>query len=107
MISPSEQQNKILPWILASRPKTLTAAFVPVFVATAIAFETMRLSNSKVTWFYSFIAVLSAVFIQIGTNLINDALDFKKGADNEKRLGPKRVTQSGLLSSKQVMLGGF
>jgi 1,4-dihydroxy-2-naphthoate polyprenyltransferase len=99
--------NKIKPWILASRPKTLAAAFTPIFVATALAISVLRPSGEKVTWFYSLFALFSSVFIQIGTNLINDALDFKKGADNEKRLGPQRVTQSGLLSPKQVLFGGF
>lgn len=102
-----KKTNKIIPWILASRPKTLSAAFTPIFVATAVAYSVLRPTENKVTWAYSIFALLASIFIQIGTNLINDALDFKKGADNENRLGPKRVTQSGLLNSKQVMFGGF
>jgi 1,4-dihydroxy-2-naphthoate polyprenyltransferase len=99
--------NKMMPWILASRPKTLAAAFTPIFVATAVAISELRPSGETVTWSYSLFALFAAIFIQIGTNLINDALDFKKGADNAKRLGPKRVTQSGLLTPKQVMNGAF
>ena len=99
--------NKVMPWVLASRPKTLAAAFTPIFVATAVAISMLRPTGEKVIWAFSLYALIAAIFIQIGTNLINDALDFKKGADNEKRLGPKRVTQSGLLSPKQVMAGGF
>src|SRR5277367_1449928 len=90
-------------WLLAARPKTLTAAIVPILVGTALAagsFYTPR-------WDLGALAVLSAIFIQIGTNLINDAVDFKKGTDNETRIGPQRVTQSGLLSPKTVMMGGF
>ncbi len=98
---------KIMPWILASRPKTLTAGSTPIFVATTIAIAILRNSGEKVTWSYSIFALIASIFIQIGTNLINDALDFKKGADNEKRLGPKRVTQSKLLTPRQVMAGGF
>ncbi len=98
---------KIMPWILASRPKTLTAGSTPIFVATTIAISILRSSGEKVTWSFSLFALIASIFIQIGTNLINDALDFKKGADNEKRIGPKRVTQSGLLSPRQVMIGGF
>ncbi len=47
--------------------------------------------------------LLCSLAIQIGTNLVNDALDFKKGADAEGRLGPKRMTQEGLLSFDQVL----
>lgn len=91
------------PWLLALRPKTLTAAVVPVAVATAL----VKAEGHAVLWWVSVCALLSAVFIQIGTNLVNDAIDFQKGADTEKRIGPRRVTQSGLLSSKQVMFGAM
>lgn len=50
---------------------------------------------------------LSATFIQIGINFVNDALDFCKGADTEERLGPDRVTQKGWLSLQQVLGFGF
>jgi 1,4-dihydroxy-2-naphthoate octaprenyltransferase len=90
-------------WILALRPKTLTASVVPVLVATAL----VKAEGYPVLWWVSICAVLSACFIQIGTNFINDAIDFAKGADTETRTGPQRATQSGWLTSKQVMNGGF
>ena len=93
----------IAPWLLALRPKTLTAAFVPVVVGTALALG----RGGPVLWWASFCALASASFIQIGTNLVNDALDFRKGADTHVRVGPKRVTQSGLLSERAVLLGGY
>jgi 1,4-dihydroxy-2-naphthoate octaprenyltransferase len=89
------------PWILALRPKTLTAAFVPILVATAL----VHASGIPVKWWVSGFALSASFFIQIATNLINDAIDFDKGADTEKRTGPKRVTQSGLISRRQVMIG--
>ena len=72
-------------------------------VGTAFAFGDL----AKINWFVSIMALLSSLLIQIGTNLTNDALDFKKGADREGRLGPQRVTQGGLLSIKAVLMGGF
>ena len=88
-------------WILALRPKTMTAALVPVIVATAL----VQAYGHPILWWVSVCAALSACFIQIGTNLVNDALDFHKGADTAERIGPQRVTQSGLLTSQQVMIG--
>lgn len=90
-------------WILALRPKTMVASIVPVVVATGLVHG----SGFPVIWWISLFAVTSAIFIQIGTNLVNDAIDFKKGADTETRTGPQRVTQSGLLTSKQVMRGAY
>lgn len=95
--------SALRPWLLAFRPKTLTAAFVPVAVATALVY---RLAPQMSLWL-SFCALLSAAFIQIGTNLVNDALDFKKGADTTERLGPKRATQMGWLKPSTVLWGGF
>lgn len=87
--------------ILAFRPKTLTAALVPCVAATALAYH-----NGSAQWDIFIYALLASFFIQIGTNLVNDAVDFKKGADTEKRIGPTRVTQAGLLKSHQVMAIG-
>lgn len=95
-LSPSEIIKSI---VLAFRPKTLTAALVPCLVGTSYA--CFRQSWSLKVFLY---AVFSAIFIQIGTNLVNDAMDFKKGADTEKRIGPQRITQAGILSFNQVMM---
>jgi 1,4-dihydroxy-2-naphthoate octaprenyltransferase len=89
-------------WILALRPKTLTAAIVPVVVGSAVA----AIHPAGWTPWVSVCALLAAIFIQIATNLFNDAIDFAKGADTHARIGPQRVTQSGLLSSHVVMAGG-
>lgn len=89
--------------LLAFRPKTLTAALVPCIGATALCMGLHLTPDGKIL-FYS---LVSSFLIQIGTNLINDAKDFKKGADTEKRIGPQRITQSGVLSYKAVMRLGF
>ncbi len=89
-------------WLLATRPKTLTAALVPILVGSALA---AIARPEGLDWTISLLALASATFIQIGTNLVNDAIDFKKGADNEQRIGPKRVTASGLMTPRQVMVG--
>lgn len=90
-------------WLTAARPKTLSAAVVPVLIGSALAAH----EPAAVTWWVFACALVGAVLIQIATNLINDALDFKKGADTEARLGPVRVTQAGLLSAEAVMAGAW
>lgn len=90
-------------WLLAARPKTLSAAVAPVLVGTALAYG----GPMPMHWISFACALFGAIFIQIGTNLVNDALDFKRGADTHERLGPIRVTQSGLLSPGAVMTGAY
>ncbi len=99
----TQSRAQLLAWVLALRPKTMTAAIVPVMVASALVIAQRFEFKTSL----SVCALFSAIFIQIGTNLINDAIDFKKGADDEKRIGPVRVTQSGLLTHRAVMTGGL
>jgi 1,4-dihydroxy-2-naphthoate octaprenyltransferase len=90
-------------WLLAFRVKTLTAAVVPIIVGTAL----VKAMGYPILWWVSAYALLSALSIQIATNLFNDAIDFKKGADSDQRLGPARMTQSGSLSFRRVLALGF
>ncbi len=83
-------------WLLAARPRTLSAAVSPVLVGTAIAHRVGALRPLAAV-----LALLSSLFIQIGTNFANDYSDFKHGADTN-RVGPTRVTQSGLVAPGTV-----
>ena len=83
-------------WIQAARPRTLAASVAPVLVGTAIAAQIGGLRPVA-----ALLALSSSLCIQIGTNLANDYSDFKRGADAE-RVGPQRVTQSGLVQPATV-----
>ncbi len=72
-----------------------------MIVGTGVAYG---FSPAPVRLWLAVVALLSATCIQIATNLVNDAADFEKGADTAERLGPTRVTQSGLLQGRHVML---
>ena len=85
-------------WVLAARPATLPAAIIPVIVGSAAAGPGLPRP-------WSLVAALSAsIMIQVGTNYANDLFDFRKGADSAGRLGPLRVTQSGLVSPRQIAI---
>ena len=86
---------------MAIRPHTLPAAISPVIVAWSITYQQKSFSLLP-----ALAAMFSALMIQIISNLVNDVMDFNKGADTEQRQGFKRVTQSGLLSQKEVWGGG-
>jgi 1,4-dihydroxy-2-naphthoate octaprenyltransferase len=87
-------------WVLASRPRTLPAATVPVLVGTAAAFAAGKLAIGP-----ALAALAGALLIQIGANFANDVFDFKKGADTAERLGPTRATQAGLITPRQMYFG--
>jgi 1,4-dihydroxy-2-naphthoate octaprenyltransferase len=85
-------------FIMAARPKTLWAGLSPVIFGGALAFGE---SQFKIVPFLT--VVFSAIFIQIGTNYANDYFDFKKGADSDRRDGPLRATQSGLIHENAML----
>lgn len=86
-------------YVLSFRPKTLIAAVVPIVSAAVLAYS--EYDALRVSLFVA--ALLCALSLQIATNLFNDLIDFKKGADDHQRVGPIRVTASGLMSQKQVL----
>jgi len=92
--------GKIRSWVIASRPRTLPAAVVPVLVGSAAA-----ASDNKFILLYASIALICSLLIQIGTNFTNDLYDHLKGADNEKRKGPLRVMVNGLISVTEMKMG--
>lgn len=94
--------SKIQSWILASRPKTLPAALVPVMVGSALSVYQDIFYPA-----YSIIALLCSVLIQIGTNFTNDLYDYLKGTDTQDRKGPLRVLASGMISISEMKLGIF
>jgi 1,4-dihydroxy-2-naphthoate octaprenyltransferase len=84
---------------LAARPKTLPAAIVPVWVGCVLAWKLTGAFDLTL----AVCTLVGAIAIQIATNFFNDAIDFDKGADTEKRLGPRRVTASGLMKRETVL----
>src|SRR3954449_1064467 len=86
-------------WLMAARPRTLPAAISPVLVGTAAAVQ--HVDDIRAAAFVA--ALIGSIFIQIGTNLANDYSDAKRGADTADRLGPVRVTSSGLVTPQRVL----
>ena len=94
---------KALYWFNAIRPKTLLASIGPVLIGLSISYADNSMSLAKPL--VAILTLLCAVLIQIGSNISNDLFDYINGADNEKRLGPKRAAQSGLLSVRELAIG--
>jgi 1,4-dihydroxy-2-naphthoate octaprenyltransferase len=93
--------NSLKAWILASRPKTLTAALVPVIMACALAYHA-----GCFRWFPAVVCMVFAALMQIASNLINDLYDYLKGSDRrEDRLGPRRAVTEGWITVRAMRIG--
>ncbi|MGH7863972.1 MAG: 1,4-dihydroxy-2-naphthoate octaprenyltransferase [Candidatus Binataceae bacterium] len=88
-------------WVQAIRAPSLSASAIPVLLGGAVAARAGYFSFPRLV-----IALVGAIAIQAGTNLINDYYDYRSGADSSESLGPSMVIQRGLLRAGQVWWGG-
>lgn len=96
----SIKKNSLHAWFLASRPKTLTAAVLPVVAAAALAY-----SHGAFRWIPFLLCMAFAGLMQIAANLINDLFDYLKGTDREDRLGPERACAQGWIGTGAMRWG--
>lgn len=102
--------NSLKAWFLAARPKTLSAACVPVMIGASFVWkdiESFRPIPTPDLWYLPFVLVtaicfLFAMVMQIDANFINDYFDCVRGNDDETRLGPKRACAMGWVSLKAM-----
>lgn len=92
----SKEKTKFL--LQATRPKTLPASVGPVLVGVGLS----GIESLKSNFLIAFQILICAALLQIGANLANDFIDAEKGVDKSDRLGPTRVTSSGLVDVKTV-----
>jgi 1,4-dihydroxy-2-naphthoate octaprenyltransferase len=92
---------KFLVWIQASRPKTLVASLVPIYVALQLFLQDVSLDQK--TCVLTLACLVFIISLQISTNLANDFFDAKSGADTNRINAPERVVSSGKLSPKLVI----
>ena len=91
-------------WIKASRPRTVLLSFSGVLLGGFLSLKTGPSTGSGTLLCLLFCA-LTAVMLQILSNLANDYGDFKKGTDGAKRVGPQREMQSGAITEKEMKQG--
>lgn len=84
-------------WITAFRLRTL-----PLSISGVITGSLIALSKSLFDWKVFFLALTTTLFLQILSNLANDYGDNQNGADNLGRIGPERMVQSGVISTKEM-----
>ncbi|AVI62252.1 1,4-dihydroxy-2-naphthoate polyprenyltransferase [Halomonas sp. GFAJ-1] len=88
-------------WVLAARPRTLPLACASILLGSGLAAHSQAFNPTVLV-----LALLTAITLQVLSNLANDYGDAASGADDEKRSGPVRAVSSGLLTPK-AMRGGM
>ena len=86
-------------WIKGTRPRTLSAAFAPVLLATALAGSSIKIVEAT-------LALIVGLCLQIGVNYANDYSDGIRGTDAD-RVGPTRLVASGLATPSAVKKAAF
>ena len=89
--------TKLSVWIRAFRLRTL-----PLALSCSVLGSFLAYSDGQFRWEIFLLAALTTLFLQILSNLANDYGDAIHGVDNAKRIGPGRVTQSGMVSKRAV-----
>lgn len=86
-------------WINAMRLRTLPLAISGILMGTALA----ELSGYESDKLITFLALLTAVLLQVLSNLANDYGDYMKGTDNNQRIGNMRALQSGAITPQSML----
>lgn len=93
-------KNSFKAWVLASRPKTLSGAAVPVVMGLSLAVSAEGWGGFHIV--PAVLCLLFALVMQVDANFVNDYFDFVKGSDDEQRLGPKRACAQGWVSIRAM-----
>ena len=93
-------------WIRAARPRTVLLSFSGVLLGAFLALAKVpEPVEGPTLWLTLLFCAISAILLQVLSNLANDYGDFKKGTDGAKRVGPQREMQSGAITEKEMKRG--
>src|ERR671939_1193272 len=89
-------------WLRLARPFSLTAAAVPVFFGTALAFK-----DGSFAWGPFFAMLFGSLLIQAATNMFNEFYDAQRGLDVAGTVGIAGSIVSGRVSARRVLTGAM
>lgn len=85
-------------WLLAARLRTLPLACSSVFLGSGLAADAGAFDGGVFA-----LTLLTALLLQLLSNLANDYGDAVSGADNDDRVGPTRAVVSGLITRGEMV----
>ncbi len=94
--------SRLKVWIEACRPFSFTASVTPVAVGSILG-----ALDGPFSWGRFFVALCGALFIHIGTNMVNDYYDHQSGVDTLASRSGSQVLPRQLLSPSEMYWGGI
>lgn len=94
--------GRVKVWIEASRPFSFTASVTPVVIGSVLG-----ALDGLFSWGRFFLALFGALFIHIGTNMVNDYYDHNSGVDTLESQSGSQVLPRQLLSPTEMYWGGI
>lgn len=91
-------RKKINAWVMAARLRTLPLACSSILLGSGLAASRGSFDGAIMG-----LALLTAILLQILSNLANDYGDAVSGADNGDRIGPQRAVVSGLITRGEMI----
>lgn len=92
-------------WLHAFRLRTLPLAVSSIIVGSALAWLGNQFNYNGPPQYRTSIlllALLTAILLQVLSNLANDLGDHQHGTDNDDRVGPQRAVQSGAITPAEM-----
>jgi 1,4-dihydroxy-2-naphthoate octaprenyltransferase len=95
-------------WLMASRAYSFPASIIPVLFGSTLALIFDQ--SIKFNWFVFALTLIGSVLAHVGSNLINDIYDYKKGIDkadakNGIPHGGSKVLSMNLMTVEQMKMG--
>lgn len=84
-------------WLQAFRLRTL-----PLALANAVMGSFLALADGAFRWPIFILTIFTITFLQVLSNLANDYGDAVSGKDTVERVGPKRVTATGMVTKEAI-----
>lgn len=96
------QPNRLSIWIEATRPYSFTASVTPALIGSVLA-----MADGPFSFGRFLLVLIGSLFLQIGTNMINDYYDHLSGVDTLESMSGSQVIQRGLLTPQEMYWGGI
>jgi 1,4-dihydroxy-2-naphthoate polyprenyltransferase len=102
-VGAAPRPSSVVVWWRALRAYSFPASIVPCLVGAAWVAG----AGTPVDWRFLPLVLLGGVALHVGTNLVNDAVDFTRGVDTPEALGGSGVITSGWLDARAVWRGAL